>query len=70
MPEFYERQDVTYSVAISQHYKKKFRHHTLEESYEVYCKQCFENSDVQVHIMIFRKVLTSTSLLNSKDTKM
>ena len=30
-------------------------HLTLEESYEMYCKQCFENSEVPVHVMTFRK---------------
>ena len=49
------RPDVTYSVVSSQLYKKKFMHHTLEESYEMYCKQCFENSEVPVHVTAFRK---------------
>lgn len=30
-------------------------HHTLKKSYEMYCKQCFENSKVSVHVTTFRK---------------
>ena len=35
--------------------KRSSMHHILEESYEMYCKQCFENSKVPVHVMTFRK---------------